>query len=1027
MNAPNTLSAGNYVSISPVYPIGGADDAFVSLDLLRTSTPTQPTGTGNYAVATVVSAGLITDQSNTLSSYTVAAGIIGANFAITCENEVVGSGSSHLICRQNGVFVVDLFLGSSGGGIADIATTLPITGGPCTGPTCTIGINPATTSALGSIELTNDLGGTGASPTVVNGSHITNASLPLSGMLTGADNTLLGYSATGVPSGVTVGTGLSLSSGVLTATGGGGGVSGSGTAGFLSEWSTPTALTNSPIKDAAGQLNSSEELFINTSGIPALPANTPALSLFSSFTNSGACPLVGTNTFLSDPQCFTEVVSLNPNANAHGVAAPGFFDNEALSALSNAPSLAGVYGRTDFEAGGSPLFVTGVVGYGNAVGTSGTIANVTGVTGIAQSQGSANATVLAGIDGQVQNQSGGNTQPFGAALYARSPAFASGSPITNIYGLYIADQTGGGSNNPNPQGIYEAGAAPNTLNGLLTVAGIVDSAITTSPNTSPICPNGTGGAFTTSGCSGGGGSGTVNSGTQWSPAFYATTGTAVSGTTPFTGLEYWSGSGAPAAASSANVQSVIGSGVYDASGAAATAQSNAETYASNASNLSSGTVAAARLPAPTASTLGGVESITSAANEWISYIDTSGVPHQSQPAFSNISGTPSTTQVPFQSLTTAGSGAASLALGVLNIPTPSSGGTPGGSLYALQTYASGPTFGGLNAPTTPPLVPQVTCSTPTSGSVATAYTNCVPGLLGRPVTGTTSTDTILATDCDPTRVEYVGSVSVAVTLPTATTLGVANCMTKLVNWTTGSGTTVTVTPTTWTINGNATLVLAIGQEAILSIDPNSGTNWIADVVENGGIVAGTNVTLARTPNGGLTINAAGGSTRTWLFTYQGVCQAGVSSFSVNFPLTNSPNYVACTSTNITPEFQIPGGNTSDTFWVKLRVPAGVTGAYTLTTTYRSVATTGTATVQPTYACVAAGAVPDNPSFSNAGSTFTLTPAGTTLQNVTTTDTFTPTCAAGADLYVMYTLTANTISGSDFINFSYLSLAVQGSL
>ena len=168
-------------------------------------------------------------------------------------------------------------------------------------------------------------------------------------------------------------------------------------------------------------------------------------------------------------------------------------------------------------------------------------------------------------------------------------------------------------------------------------------------------------------------------------------------------------------------------------------------------------------------------------------------------------------------------------------------------------------------------------------------------------------------------------------------------------------------------------------------------------------------------------------TRTWLFSFQGVCQAGVASFPVNFPTTNAPSYVPCTSTTITPEFQIAGGNTTDTFWIKLRVPAGHTGAYTLTTTYRSAAITGTATVQPTYACVAAGAVPDNPSFSNAGSTFTLTPAGTTLQNVTTTDTFTPTCADGADLYVMYTLTANTVSGASFINFSYISLAVQGSL
>jgi hypothetical protein len=58
---------------------------------------------------------------------------------------------------------------------------------------------------------------------------------------------------------------------------------------------------------------------------------------------------------------------------------------------------------------------------------------------------------------------------------------------------------------------------------------------------------------------GGEGSGTVNGGTQWSPTYYAATGTAVSGTTPFTGLQYWPGSGAPAAATAAQVVAVIGS------------------------------------------------------------------------------------------------------------------------------------------------------------------------------------------------------------------------------------------------------------------------------------------------------------------------------------------------------------------------------------------------------------------------------------------------------------------------------------
>jgi hypothetical protein len=82
-----------------------------------------------------------------------------------------------------------------------------------------------------------------------------------------------------------------------------------------------------------------------------------------------------------------------------------------------------------------------------------------------------------------------------------------------------------------------------------------------------------------------------------------------------------------------------------------------------------GTLPAASMPNPSASTLGGIQSITAVSHEWINSISTSGVPNQTQPAFSDISGSPSTTQVPFQSLTTTGSsGAATLSAGVLNIP-----------------------------------------------------------------------------------------------------------------------------------------------------------------------------------------------------------------------------------------------------------------------------------------------------------------------------------------------------------------------
>ena len=63
------------------------------------------------------------------------------------------------------------------------------------------------------------------------------------------------------------------------------------------------------------------------------------------------------------------------------------------------------------------------------------------------------------------------------------------------------------------------------------------------------------------------------------------------------------------------------------------------------------------------------------AHQWLSaYNAATGAFTQTQPAFSDISGTPSLAQVPFQSLTTTGtSGVSTLVSGVLNIPDYSSG------------------------------------------------------------------------------------------------------------------------------------------------------------------------------------------------------------------------------------------------------------------------------------------------------------------------------------------------------------------
>lgn len=64
----------------------------------------------------------------------------------------------------------------------------------------------------------------------------------------------------------------------------------------------------------------------------------------------------------------------------------------------------------------------------------------------------------------------------------------------------------------------------------------------------------------------------------------------------------------------------------------------------NASNISSGTLLGARLPQPSATTLGGIESYVGVAHQWINTISTSGVPGSSQPAFSDLIGTAAVSQ-----------------------------------------------------------------------------------------------------------------------------------------------------------------------------------------------------------------------------------------------------------------------------------------------------------------------------------------------------------------------------------------------
>lgn len=58
---------------------------------------------------------------------------------------------------------------------------------------------------------------------------------------------------------------------------------------------------------------------------------------------------------------------------------------------------------------------------------------------------------------------------------------------------------------------------------------------------------------------------------------------------------------------------------------------------SDAANITSGTLPAARLPNPSATTLGGVESIAAVSHQFLTSISTSGVPVQAQPTEADLS------------------------------------------------------------------------------------------------------------------------------------------------------------------------------------------------------------------------------------------------------------------------------------------------------------------------------------------------------------------------------------------------------
>jgi hypothetical protein len=189
------------------------------------------------------------------------------------------------------------------------------------------------------------------------------------------------------------------------------------------------------------------------------------------------------------------------------------------------------------------------------------------------------------------------------------------------------------------------------------------------------------------------------------------------------------------------------------------------------------------------------------------------------------------------------------------------------SFVSAFAQGIGPVAGGGGGSGT---VTQIDTACAVSGGPITTTGTISGAAVIRAATGTT--DTILSTDCGKVVTES-NAAPVAVTLPQATGSFAAPFFYTQVCL--GAG-TCTITPTTSTINGAATLVLTTGQSADIASD---GTNWVA--ARGAGGSATTDASLLTSG----TLAAA----RLPAFTGDCTTSAGASATTCNAP---HPGYIS---------------------------------------------------------------------------------------------------------------------------------------
>lgn len=217
------------------------------------------------------------------------------------------------------------------------------------------------------------------------------------------------------------------------------------------------------------------------------------------------------------------------------------------------------------------------------------------------------------------------------------------------------------------------------------------------------------------------------------------------------------------------------------------------------------------------------------ANQFVTHIPASGVPAKAQPSFSNLSGTATDAQIPnLNTLSTGLTGSRCVETdgsGLLTVTAGACAGAGGGG-----TVTSVDATGGVETTTGSPIT--------TSGTIRAS-------MLVNAQTGTTYT---IVTGDRGKLVTLSNASAVAVTLPQAG--GTFPAGWYFIARNLGAG-AVTVTPTTSTIAGAASITIDTGEWALVTSD---GTNY--QTVSNR-VTAGTNVTLTKSTTG-VQVAASGG-------------------------------------------------------------------------------------------------------------------------------------------------------------------------